>query len=99
MCNQADIEKEMAVASGSQSVPAGSTKSLANDRGMQIDSQLGFIHGFAMPLFSSVKEMIPGIFRFPFAKSVVLYAQFPFLLRYINGFIFTLCAIRNGILC
>lgn len=59
MCNQADIEKEMAVASGSQSVPAGSTKSLANDRGMQIDSQLGFIHGFAMPLFSSVKEMIP----------------------------------------
>ncbi|KAG0206484.1 3',5'-cyclic-nucleotide phosphodiesterase [Mortierella sp. GBA30] len=59
MCNQADIEKEMAVGSGSQSVPAGSTKSLANDRGMQIDSQLGFIHGFAMPLFSSVKEMIP----------------------------------------
>ncbi|KAF9933969.1 3',5'-cyclic-nucleotide phosphodiesterase [Linnemannia zychae] len=59
MCNQADIEKEMAIASGSQSVPAGSTKSLANDRGMQIDSQLGFIHGFAMPLFSSVKEMIP----------------------------------------
>ncbi|KAK3843607.1 MAG: hypothetical protein J3R72DRAFT_105920 [Linnemannia gamsii] len=59
MCNQADIEKEMAVASGSQSVPAGSTKSLANDRGMQIDSQLGFIHGFAMPLFCSVKEMIP----------------------------------------
>ncbi|KAG0289227.1 3',5'-cyclic-nucleotide phosphodiesterase [Linnemannia gamsii] len=59
MCNQADIEKEMAVASGSQSVPAGSTKSLANDRGMQIDSQLGFIHGFAMPLFSSVKEMVP----------------------------------------
>ncbi|KAF9953572.1 3',5'-cyclic-nucleotide phosphodiesterase [Mortierella alpina] len=59
MCNQADIEKEMAVCSGSQSVPAGSTKSLANDRGMQIDSQLGFIHGFAMPLFSSVKEMIP----------------------------------------
>ncbi|KAG0002638.1 3',5'-cyclic-nucleotide phosphodiesterase [Entomortierella chlamydospora] len=59
MCNQADIEKEMAVCSGAQSVPAGSTKSLANDRGMQIDSQLGFIHGFAMPLFSSVKEMIP----------------------------------------
>ncbi|KAF9947464.1 3',5'-cyclic-nucleotide phosphodiesterase, partial [Mortierella alpina] len=59
MCNQADIEKEMAVCSGSQSVPAGSTKSLANDRGMQIDSQLGFIHGFAMPLFSSVKEVIP----------------------------------------
>ncbi|KAF9125716.1 3',5'-cyclic-nucleotide phosphodiesterase [Mortierella sp. 14UC] len=59
MCNQADIEKEMAVASGSQSVPAGSTKSLANDHGMQIDSQLGFIHGFAMPLFSSVKEMVP----------------------------------------
>ncbi|KAF8943989.1 3',5'-cyclic-nucleotide phosphodiesterase [Haplosporangium gracile] len=59
MCNQADIEKEMAVASGSQSVPAGSTKSLANDRGMQIDSQLGFIHGFAMPLFSSVKETVP----------------------------------------
>ncbi|KAF9272978.1 3',5'-cyclic-nucleotide phosphodiesterase, partial [Mortierella alpina] len=59
MCNQADIEKEMAICSGSQSVPAGSTKSLANDRGMQIDSQLGFIHGFAMPLFSSVKEMIP----------------------------------------
>ncbi|KAF9092736.1 3',5'-cyclic-nucleotide phosphodiesterase [Mortierella sp. AD031] len=57
--NAADIEKEMAVASGSQSVPAGSTKSLANDHGMQIDSQLGFIHGFAMPLFSSVKEMIP----------------------------------------
>lgn len=68
MCNQADIEKEMAVASGSQSVPAGSTKSLANDRGMQIDSQLGFIHGFAMPLFSSVKEMIPGMFSFPLAK-------------------------------
>ncbi|KAI1321636.1 3',5'-cyclic-nucleotide phosphodiesterase [Mortierella claussenii] len=59
MCNQADIEKEMAVCSGSQSVPAGSTKSLANDRGMQIDSQLGFIHGFAMPLFSSVKDLIP----------------------------------------
>ncbi|ORZ28631.1 hypothetical protein BCR41DRAFT_752 [Lobosporangium transversale] len=59
MCNQADIEKEMAVCSGSQSVPAGSTKSLANDKGMQIDSQLGFIHGFAMPLFSSVKEIIP----------------------------------------
>ena len=46
--------------SGAQSVPAGSTKSLANDPGMQIDSQLGFIHGFAMPLFSSVKDMIPG---------------------------------------
>ncbi|KAF9203446.1 3',5'-cyclic-nucleotide phosphodiesterase, partial [Haplosporangium sp. Z 27] len=59
MCNQADIEKEMAACSGAQSVPAGSTKSLANDRGMQIDSQLGFIHGFAMPLFTSVKEMIP----------------------------------------
>ncbi|KAK3825875.1 MAG: hypothetical protein J3Q66DRAFT_396795 [Benniella sp.] len=59
MCNQADIEKEMAVCSGAQSVPAGSTKSLANDPGMQIDSQLGFIHGFAMPLFSSVKDMIP----------------------------------------
>ncbi|KAF9100474.1 3',5'-cyclic-nucleotide phosphodiesterase [Mortierella sp. AM989] len=59
MCNQADIEKEMAVCAGAQPVPAGSTKSLANDPGMQIDSQLGFIHGFAMPLFSSVKEMIP----------------------------------------
>ncbi|KAG0253592.1 3',5'-cyclic-nucleotide phosphodiesterase, partial [Mortierella polycephala] len=59
MCNQADIEKEMTVCSGAPSVPPGSTKSLANDRGMQIDSQLGFIHGFAMPLFSSVKEMIP----------------------------------------
>ncbi|KAF8927598.1 3',5'-cyclic-nucleotide phosphodiesterase, partial [Dissophora ornata] len=59
MCNQADIEKEMAVCSGLQPVPAGSTKSLANDRGMQIDSQLGFIHGFAMPLFGSVRDMIP----------------------------------------
>ncbi|KAF9976187.1 3',5'-cyclic-nucleotide phosphodiesterase, partial [Modicella reniformis] len=51
MCNQADIENEMAVCSGAPAVPAGSTKSLATDRGMQIDSQLGFIHGFAMPLF------------------------------------------------
>ncbi|KAF9435006.1 3',5'-cyclic-nucleotide phosphodiesterase [Entomortierella beljakovae] len=59
MCNQAEIEKEMAVCSGAQPVPTGSTKSLANDAGMQIDSQLGFIHGFAMPLFGSVKEMIP----------------------------------------
>ncbi|KAG0309945.1 3',5'-cyclic-nucleotide phosphodiesterase [Dissophora globulifera] len=59
MCNQADIEKEMAMCSGLHPVPTGSTKSLANDRGMQIDSQLGFIHGFAMPLFSSVKEMVP----------------------------------------
>ncbi|KAF9405053.1 3',5'-cyclic-nucleotide phosphodiesterase [Podila epigama] len=59
MCNQADIEKEMAISSGAQPVPTGPTKNLANDQGMQIDSQLGFIHGFAMPLFSSVKEMIP----------------------------------------
>ncbi|KAG0245199.1 3',5'-cyclic-nucleotide phosphodiesterase [Actinomortierella wolfii] len=58
MCNQADIEKEMAICSG-QTVAPGSTKSLANDRGMQIDSQLGFIHGFAMPLFASVAELIP----------------------------------------
>ncbi|KAF9157672.1 3',5'-cyclic-nucleotide phosphodiesterase [Actinomortierella ambigua] len=58
MCNQADIEKEMAICSG-QPVAPGSTKSLANDRGMQIDSQLGFIHGFAMPLFASVAELIP----------------------------------------
>lgn len=60
MCNQADIEKEMAVSSGGP-VPTGPTKNLANDQGMQIDSQLGFIHGFAMPLFSSVKAMIPGM--------------------------------------
>ncbi|KAG0021877.1 3',5'-cyclic-nucleotide phosphodiesterase [Podila clonocystis] len=58
MCNQADIEKEMAVCSGGP-VPTGPTKNLANDQGMQIDSQLGFIHGFAMPLFTSVKAMIP----------------------------------------
>ncbi|KAF9972429.1 3',5'-cyclic-nucleotide phosphodiesterase [Actinomortierella ambigua] len=58
MCNQADIEKEMAICSG-QPVAPGSTKSLANDRGMQIDSQLGFIHGFAMPLFANVAELIP----------------------------------------
>lgn len=62
MCNQADIEKEMAVSSGSQPVPDVQTKSLANDPGMQIDSQLGFIHGFAMPLFASVKDIIPGKF-------------------------------------
>ncbi|KAG0344667.1 hypothetical protein BG005_001723 [Podila minutissima] len=48
----------MAVCSGGP-VPTGPTKNLANDQGMQIDSQLGFIHGFAMPLFSSVKAMIP----------------------------------------
>jgi hypothetical protein len=60
MCNQAEIEKEMAECAGAPSVPTGSTKSLATDPGMQIDSQLGFIHGFAMPLFSSVKDMIPG---------------------------------------
>ncbi|KAG0042687.1 3',5'-cyclic-nucleotide phosphodiesterase [Gryganskiella cystojenkinii] len=63
MCNQADIEKEMAVSSGSQPVPDVQTKSLANDRGMQIDSQLGFIHGFAMPLFASVRDIIPDLLQ------------------------------------
>jgi hypothetical protein len=96
MCNQADIEKEMAVASGSQSVPAGSTKSLANDRGMQIDSQLGFIHGFAMPLFSSVKEMIPGTLTFPCGMETTLRASYCILIR---PFFFLVRVIRNGILC
>ncbi|KAF9580382.1 3',5'-cyclic-nucleotide phosphodiesterase [Lunasporangiospora selenospora] len=57
--NAADIEKEMANCSGNQPVPAGPTKDLASDPGMQIDTQLGFIHGFAMPLFASVKDIIP----------------------------------------
>lgn len=88
------------MASGSQSVPAGSTKSLANDRGMQIDSQLGFIHGFAMPLFSSVKEMVPGRFSFFLAKNVVLCTRVSHVrCCRLTDLFFTLCTIRNGILC